>query len=116
MTIIEVAARLGVKPDTLRWFERQGVVPPPARTAAGHRRYTEEDVHLLEVLMHLRRTGMPLAEITEFTAWVRCDPDGVADRLQLLQRHRERVARSQQELTAAQAVIAQKISDYQARG
>ncbi|MBC8091888.1 MAG: MerR family transcriptional regulator [Pseudonocardia sp.] len=115
VTIAEVATRLGVKPDTLRWFERHGVVPPPARTGAGHRRYADEDIHLLEVLLHLRRTGMPLAEITEFTSWVQRDPDGVTERLHLLHRHQERVARTLEELSAAQAVIARKITDYQAR-
>jgi DNA-binding transcriptional MerR regulator len=116
VTISEVAARLGVDADTLRWFERRGVLPPPGRTPAGHRCYTAADVHLLEVLLHLRRTGMPLREIAEFTAWVRRDPDGVAERLALLEAHHRRVVARERELAESRAVIEGKIADYRARG
>ncbi len=115
MSTAEVAERLGMDADTLRWFERRGVVPPPARTAAGHRSYSEDDVHLIEVLLHLRRTGMPLREIAEFTCWVQQDPDGVAERLALLEAHHRRVLHHQRELAESRAVIEGKIADYRAR-
>jgi DNA-binding transcriptional MerR regulator len=110
-----VAARLGIDADTLRWFERRGVVPPPGRDASGRRRYTDADVHVLEVLMHLRGTGMPLIKIAEFTAWVVADPDGAAERLTLLTEHREHVLVERGRLDASLAVIEQKIADYTAR-
>jgi hypothetical protein len=58
---------------------------------------------------------MPLAEIAEFTAWVQRDPAGVPERLRLLRQHQKRVESTQLQLSAAQAVIAQEISDYQTR-
>ncbi|GAB2492642.1 hypothetical protein GCM10027030_27460 [Luteococcus sediminum] len=65
--------------------------------------------------MHLKQTGMPLAHIAEFTAWVSKDPAGVPERLALLQDHRthvtNQIARWQQSL----AIIDQKISDYSGR-
>jgi DNA-binding transcriptional MerR regulator len=69
-----VAGRLGLDPDTLRYFERRGIVPPPQRDAGGRRICTDDAVHLLEVLLHLRRTGMPLAEIAQFTQFVSQEP------------------------------------------
>ena len=65
--IAEVAARTGLAPDTLRYFERQGVVPTPRRDGAGRRRYTPADVELIRMLVHLRETGMPLADIAQVT-------------------------------------------------
>lgn len=111
----EAAARLGLEPDTLRYFERRGIVPTPTRDGRGRRVYTEDHLHLVEVLQHLRRTGMPLAEIAEFTALVAGDPDGVPERLTLLLRHRERVQREQQALARSMVVIEQKIRDYRQR-
>lgn len=114
-SIAEVAEHLEIDADTLRWFERQGVVPAPARDAGGRRRYTAGDVHLLDVLMHLRRTGMPLREIAEFTSWVRRDPEGVDERLALLEIHHQRVLQHQAELAASRLVIEKKITDYRSR-
>lgn len=110
----QVATRLGLEADTLRWFERQGVVPQPERDAGGRRRYADADVHLLEVLLHLRGTGMPLAQVAEFTAWVAAAPDGVGERLQLLTEHRGRVLDEQRRIADSLAVIDQKIATYSA--
>ena len=44
MTIAEVCKRCGITPDTLRYYERVGLIPPVARTAGGIRNYTETDV------------------------------------------------------------------------
>lgn len=111
----EVATQLGLDPDTLRYFERRGIVPPPARDSAGRRVYTDRAVHLLEVLLHLRRTGMPLAQVAEFTRLVGCDPDGVPERLELLTTHREHVKAQREQLEESLSIIERKINDYQQR-
>jgi DNA-binding transcriptional MerR regulator len=72
-------------------------------------------VHLLEVLLHLRDTGMPLAEIATFTGLVRQDPAGVPERLALLRAHREVLTARIAALTRSLGVIDGKIADYDAR-
>jgi len=111
----EVAVRVGLNPDTIRYYERQGVLPPPDRDAGGRRSYDPGAVHLIEVLLHLRDTGMPLARITEFTHLVARDPAGVHERLALLKDHRAEVAERIRTWTTSLHVIDQKITDYQAR-
>lgn len=111
----EVAARLGINAETLRYYERRGVLPPPSRDGAGRRVYRDNEVHLIEVLLHLRNTGMPLATIAEFTRHVARDPDGVAERLALLQRHRGQVVAQLEQLNRSLMVIDQKIADYSSR-
>lgn len=115
LTITQAAAHLGLDPDTLRYYERRGIVPPPARDAAGRRSYRPGDIHLLEVLMHLKSTGMPLAQIAEFTRRVSTDPDGVPERLDLLRTHRAHVRAQLEAWSRSLAVIEGKIYDYTRR-
>jgi DNA-binding transcriptional MerR regulator len=111
----DVARGLGLDPDTLRYYERTGVVPSPGRDSGGRRAYTEADVHLLEVLLHLCDTGMPLADIAAFTGYVSRDPDAVPERLALLLAHRDDVRAEQRRIARSLAVIDQKIADYRDR-
>lgn len=111
----EVSSHLGIRAETLRYYERRGVLPSPAHDAGGRRVYTDGDVHLIEVLLHLRDTAMPLATISEFTRLVARDPEGVTERLDLLLQHRERVSAQLDQLTRSLDVIDQKIADYTSR-
>lgn len=111
----DVAARVGLDVDTLRYYERRGVLPRPQRDASGRRRYDDPGVHLIEVLLHLRGTGMPLAQIAEFTRLVATDPDGVPERLELLHRHRAAVADQISAWMASLTVIDGKIRNYSER-
>lgn len=113
--IAQVADHLNIDADTLRYYERRGVVPAPSRDGAGRRRYRTDDIHLLEVLMHLKGTGMSLARITEFTRLVAADPDGVPERLALLQEHRSHVEAQVASWSRSLHVIDHKIADYTRR-
>jgi DNA-binding transcriptional MerR regulator len=87
LTIAQVAAGAGVRPDTLRYYERTGLVPTPPRTTGAHRRYPETTVERLRFIRSAQRLGLRLAEIRELLA-VRdtgecpCEPAEV-----LLRRH-----------------------------
>jgi DNA-binding transcriptional MerR regulator/pimeloyl-ACP methyl ester carboxylesterase len=113
--IAEVSARIGLAPDTLRYFERQGIVPSPRRDNAGRRQYTTADVELIRMLVHLRETGMPLADIAQFTGADGKVTDPAALRLELLTAHRRRVQDRREELDRALEVITRKIADYSDR-
>lgn len=108
----EVAARTGFDPDTLRYFERQGVLPAPRRDTAGRRQYVAADVDLIRMLVHLRETGMPLADIAQFTGADAEVADPSRLRLELLTAHRRRVEDRRDALDRALEVIARKIADY----
>ena len=114
-TIGAAAEHLGLSVDALRYYERAGVIPPAARDAGGRRRYGPEELHLLDVLIHLRATGMPLARIAEFTRLVQQDPNGVPERLALLRDHREAIIERMARLALSLSVVDDKIADYSAR-
>lgn len=115
MRIGEVSQRLHIGEDTIRYYEREGVLPQPRRDALGHRDYTEEDLEFLDALIRLKETGMSLADIAKFTHWVQGDPDFVAERLQLLRGHRESILAQQEVLNRALSVIDHKIEIYSSR-
>jgi DNA-binding transcriptional MerR regulator len=63
VTAGEVARRAGVSVGTLRYYERRGLLPEPARTPGGHRRYDEEAVRFLRSIKEAQAIGFTLAEL-----------------------------------------------------
>ena len=66
MRVGEVAERAGVNVETLRYYERRGLLPAPERTPSGHRRYDEETVRFLRAIKEAQAVGFTLAEIAEY--------------------------------------------------
>ena len=65
MTIGRLAKRAGVNIDTIRYYERNGLIPPPMRRASGYREYTADDVERLEFVRRAKELGFALHEIAE---------------------------------------------------
>ncbi|MEV0403819.1 MerR family transcriptional regulator [Actinoallomurus sp. NPDC050550] len=61
----QLAAAAGVNPQTLRYYERRGLLPEPRRTAGGHRLYPPQAVTLLHVIKAAQRLGFTLEEVAE---------------------------------------------------
>jgi len=64
-TISAQAAALGLSADTLRYYERLGLLPPPRRTAGGYRLYGDEAAERLGFIAGAKRMGLRLADIKE---------------------------------------------------
>ncbi len=65
-TIGEAARRAGVSPDTVRYYERRGVLPRPVRTANGYRRYVDASVERILFVRNALRVGLTLKQIASF--------------------------------------------------
>jgi MerR family transcriptional regulator, mercuric resistance operon regulatory protein len=106
LTIAQAAADAGVRPDTLRYYERTGLVPTPPRTAGAHRRYPETTVERLRFIRGAQRLGLRLSEIRELLA-VRdagaCPCEPAED---LLRRHLTEIDTELARLTALRAEVA----------
>jgi DNA-binding transcriptional MerR regulator len=61
----EVAQLAGVNPQTLRYYERRGLLPEPDRSPGGHRLYPEDTVTVLRVVKAAQRLGLTLAEVAD---------------------------------------------------
>jgi DNA-binding transcriptional MerR regulator len=65
MRTSQVAKRAGLNIQTLRYYERRGLIPEPARSPGGHRSYPPETIELLRVIKTAQRLGFTLKEVTE---------------------------------------------------
>jgi len=68
LLIGELAERAGVRVTAVRFYERRGLMPEPARTAAGYRRYSAADAERLRFIQRAKDLGFSLQEITELLA------------------------------------------------
>jgi len=107
----EAAAASGFSLDTLRYYEREGILPPVARTAGGHRVYSEADLGTLGFLKCLRETGMPIEKLRRYGELCR-DESSIADRISLLEEHATAVQREVEELLIQQSKLADKLAWY----
>ncbi len=108
----QAAEQSGFSLDTLRYYERIGLLDDIGRAPSGHRRFREEDLEWLGVLRCLRDTGMPIAQMRRYAELARGGETTLAERLTLLIEHdtcvRERIAA----LQAEQAHLQEKIDWY----
>lgn len=65
LKIGDVAASAGVTPEAVRYYEREGVIPPAPRESSGYRRYAQADVDRLRFIRHARDLGFSLTEVRE---------------------------------------------------
>jgi len=69
MRIGELAGELGVSADTLRFYERSGLLPRPARSENSYREYGPADIERIRLLLDLRRLDLPLDEAARLAGW-----------------------------------------------
>ena len=102
MRIGELARRLDVSTDTVRFYERAGWLPSASRQANGYRDYREEDVEHLRLLIDLRRLDLPLETAARLASWCHsghCDQT-TADLPLLLAEKRREIASRMDDLRA----------------
>lgn len=113
LKIADVAARTGLSKDTLRYYEKAGLIEAVDRSVGGQRRYAATDLAWLEFLLRLRVTGMPIATMRRFAELRRDGDSTIADRLTLLEEHRDTVERHVADLQLHLARLIEKIDLYE---
>ncbi|WP_377506606.1 MerR family transcriptional regulator [Octadecabacter sp. R77987] len=116
MTIAEIAALSGLSIDTIRFYEKEGLLPPIPRDGRGWRVFTPDAIDWLVTLGRLRRTGMPLADMTAFARSAH-GPDAETRAQEIMRRnllaaHAARLAGKRADLDACAAYLAKKIAIY----
>jgi DNA-binding transcriptional MerR regulator len=112
-SIAEAADVTGLTPDTLRYYERDGLMlSPVGRSATGHRRYTDADLRWIDLLNCLRGTGMPIRDVRRYAELVRAGEGNETTRLDLLRAHRTQVLAQLAEVQEHLGAIDRKIGIY----
>ncbi len=115
MTISEAAGKYGLTPDTLRYYEKQGLIPPVTRTASGLRDYTAGDLRWVEFIRCMRGAGVSIEALSEYVALFRQGSQSIAQRKEILIAEREKIAKRIAELQAAINRLDQKLDGYEER-
>ncbi|MEO3821619.1 MerR family transcriptional regulator [Plantactinospora sp. B24E8] len=106
------AERTGFSLDTLRYYERIGLLSEISRTSGGRRVFTEDDLGWLDVLRCLRDTGMPIAQVRRYAELARDGETTLAERLALLEEHSRAVEERMNLLRHQYAHLQDKIAWY----
>jgi DNA-binding transcriptional MerR regulator len=111
----QAAEQSGFSLDTLRYYERIGLLDDIGRAPSGHRRFRDEDLEWLGVLRCLRDTGMPIAQMRRYAELARGGEPTMTERLDLLIEHDAEVGRRIAALRAEQAHLQEKIGWYRSQ-
>lgn len=112
-SIGEVSERSGLSRDTLRWYERIGLMSDIGRDHTGKRRFSDRDLDWLELIGRLRTTGMSVADMLRYAELVRAGESTVPERLALFRATRADALARIEELRQTVAVLDYKIGLYE---
>lgn len=113
MTIKEVSEKFGISQDTLRYYERVGMIPHVTRTAGGIRNYQESDIGWVEMALCMRSAGLPIEAMIEYVRLFQEGDETIPARLQLLLDQREALIEQQAQIDSALKRLNYKISRYE---
>ena len=113
MTIREVSEKYGIPQDTLRYYEKVGMIPPLTRTAGGIRNYTAEDLRWVELAKCMRSAGLPVEVLAEYVRLFQQGDATIPDRLRLLTDQRAALLEQRRQIDETLNRLNYKISRYE---
>ncbi|HYE11875.1 MAG TPA: MerR family transcriptional regulator [Patescibacteria group bacterium] len=112
MTIAEVSKKFGLSQDSLRYYERIGLVPSISRSKSGIRDYSEEDCRWKEFIKCMRNAGLPIEVLIEYVTLFQKGDETIAARKELLTEQRKLLAEKMNELKKTLERLDYKIESY----
>lgn len=113
MTIGEAAQKYDLSVDTLRYYERIGLIPPVPRTQSGLRDYDEESCNWVEFIKCMRNAGVAVETLIEYVALFRQGESTREQRKQLLLEQRQRLCSRIHEMEQTLQRLDAKIENYE---
>ena len=113
MKIAEVSERYGISLDTLRYYERIGLIPPVNRNKSGIRDYGEIDVKRIEFIKCMRNAGLPIEVLVEYVGLVQQGDKTIEARKEILKEQREQLLSKMEELQKTLNLLDYKIGLYE---
>ena len=112
-TTAKAAEKIGISAHTLRFYDKEGLLPNVGRDEHGNRRFTDNDLQWLSLLQCLKNTGMSLKDIKRFAECTTIGDDTIDERLALFESQTENVKCQIAELTRYLNLLEYKLAFYQ---
>ena len=113
MTIKQVSEKYHITADTLRYYERVGMIPPVNRSPSGIRDYDEEDLKWVELAICMRKAGLPVEAMIEYVRLCHLGDRTIPDRLHLLETQREALLEQRRQIYKTLERLNYKVSCYE---
>ncbi len=113
MNIKKVSELTGISADTIRYYERIGLIPPVTRNQSGIRDFTEREIGLLEFVRCFRKAGVSVEALIDYVTLLEEGEGTEEARLAILKEQAEKLDARLEELRAARERLAYKIDNYQ---
>lgn len=113
MTITEASKKFNLTQDTLRYYERIGLIPSVNRNKSGVRDYTEEDCRWIEFIKCMRNAGLPIEVLIEYVALFQQGNKTVEARKELLIEQREQLIARMEDMKKTLERLDYKIERYE---
>ena len=112
-TIGEMADKLGVPASTLRFYDKQGLLPFVERSAGGIRMFKVSDYEGLKIFECLNKSGLQLKEIRDFIRMAMLGDETIGERLELFYRRRDAIKKQLEELKETLEIVEFKCWYYE---
>ncbi len=112
MTIAEVSKKYELTPDTIRYYEKEGLIPKVPRNKNGIRNFDEESCAWIEFIKCMRSAGMEIEILKKYVELYWKGADTVKERKELLEEQRTRLLKKQQDINATLERLNYKIKVY----
>lgn len=112
MTITEVSKRYGLSPDTLRYYERIGLIPPVPRNKSGVRDYHEESCRWIELMKCMRAAGVQIEALIEYVSLFQKGEETFMARKALLMEQRDQLIARMEQMQQSLDRLNDKIAHY----
>nr|WP_315024498.1 MerR family transcriptional regulator [uncultured Aminipila sp.] len=113
MTIAEVSKKYDISQDTLRYYERIGLIPLVNRTANGNRDYTEESCKWIGLAKCMRSAGVPIEALIEYCALTQQGDSTIKARKELLLEERKKLLEKMEDMQQTLDRLNYKIGRYE---
>ncbi len=113
MKIAEVSEQYGISLDTLRYYERIGLIPPVTRNESGIRDYNELDVRRVEFVKCMRSAGLPIEVLIDYIGLVQQGDQTIEARKDILVEQRELLISRMEQMQKTLDILNHKIEMYE---
>ena len=113
MTITEVSEKFDLSQDTLRYYERIGLIPSVNRNKSGIRDYTEEDCKWVEFIKCMRSAGLPIEVLIEYVGLFQQGDETIEARKELLTEQRKQLITRMEDMKKTLERLDYKIASYE---